>query len=235
MKPVIRFNTIVISLTTTAIFGIWLCISRLIITYPDWFKDSANNQYNLLGLLLAGLVSIGIYRLFFLITSNVVNKCQWIKKIVFSSYYIEGTWIGFYIGVFNKERFLIETFEQNLDGLIIKGISFDENKNLHTFWTSESINLDPEKGELSYQYKVKSTKENPDPNGVAYFSLIRDNNKKPPTMLVGFSADSHLTKKCKAMEYRYSDKTYYDINIALKKAEEFYQTKKDLVFNYKED
>lgn len=119
--------------------------------------------------------------------------------------------------------------------MVIKGTSYDENKNLHSFWTSESINLDSEKGELSYQYKVRTTREKPDPNGIAYFSMIRENNRKPATMLVGFSADSHLIKKCKAMEYRWIENTKYDINEALKKAEEFYQTKKDIVFNYNEN
>lgn len=235
MKPIIRFNTIVLSLTTAVVFGIWLGISKLILTYPDWFKDSVYNKYNLLGLLLVALISIGVYRLFFLITSYLVNNCQWIKRLVFSSDYIEGTWVGFYIGVSGNERYLIETFEQNLEGLVIKGTSYDENKNLHSFWTSESINLDSEKGELSYQYKVRSTREKPDPNGIAYFSIIRDNNRKPASILVGFSADSHLTKKCKAMEYRWSEKTKYNINEALIKAVEFYQTKKDFVYNYKED
>ena len=235
MKPIIKFNTIVLSLTTTAVFGIWLFISQLILTYPDWFKEPSNNKYNLLGIILMGLISIGVYRLVSLITSYFVNNCQWIKKQVFSSYYLEGTWVGFYIGVLGNVRYLIETFEQNTDGLVIKGTSYDENKNLHSFWTSESINLDSEKGEISYQYKVRTTREKPDPNGIAYFSMIRENNRKPANMLVGFSADSHLTKKCKAVEYRLNEKTNYDINEALKKAEEFYQTKKDIVFNYKEE
>ncbi len=235
MKPIIKFNTIVLSLTTSSVFGIWLIISQLILKYPDWFKDSSNSKYNLLGLMLVGLISIGVYRLLFLITSYFVNNCQWLKRKVFSSCYLEGTWVGFYIGVLGNVRYLIETFEQNIDGLVIKGSSYDENKNLHSFWTSESINLDSEKGELSYQYKVRTTRENQDPNGIAYFSMIRENNRKPATMLVGFSADSHLTQKCKAMEYRWIKNTKYDINEALTNAEKFYQTKKDIVYNYNEN
>ena len=98
MKPIIRFNSIVISLTTIAVFCIWYGISKLVLAYPDWFKDPNTNKYNLLGLLLTGLISIGIYRTFFIITSLVVNNCRKIKKLIFSSYYLEGTWIGFYIG-----------------------------------------------------------------------------------------------------------------------------------------
>ena len=49
MKPTIRFNSIVISLTTIAVFGIWYEISKLILLYPDWFRDQNSNKYNFLG------------------------------------------------------------------------------------------------------------------------------------------------------------------------------------------
>lgn len=231
MKPILRFNTIVLSLTTSAVFGMWLGISILLLKYPDWFKNPINNKYNLLGILITALISVGIYRMIYLMVSYIVNNCNWIKKKFFSSYYLEGTWVGFYIGVDGKERFFIETFEQNLDTLVIKGTAYDENKNLHSFWTSESINIDIEKGELLYQYKVRATKEKPDPIGIAYFNMNRDNNRKPAKMLVGYSSDSHLPKKCRAIEYKYSEKTGYDLNIALEEAEKFFQTKREFIFN----
>lgn len=235
MKPLMRFNAIVISISTLIVFGLWYEISALILQYPDWFTNPSNKTYNWIGVLLTGLTSIGIYRIIYTLTAFVINNCKKIKELVFSSYYLEGTWIGFYIGVLGKERYFIETFEQNLDGIVIKGIAYDENSNLHSFWTSESINLDATKGEISYQYKVRSTKEKTDPNGIAYFSFIRDNNKKPCSTLVGFSADSHLTKKCKAMEYMFSRSTKYDINEALKEAHNFYKGKKDFVYNIEDN
>jgi len=233
MKPIIKFNTLVLSLTTTAVFGIWMFISRLILAYPEWFKDQTNNKYNLLGLLLLGLISVGVYRLFFLVTSYLVNNCHWIKRLVFSSDYLEGTWIGFYIGVSGNVRYIIETYEQTIDNLTIRGTSYDENKNLHTFWTSESYNINAKDGEITYQYKVRSTKENTDPNGIAYFSFIRDNNKKAPEFIVGYSVDSHLSMKCKAMEKKLSKSTAYEINNTLDQAVLFYEEHKSHVFNYK--
>ena len=227
MKPIVRFNTIVISSTTIIVFGMWYGISLLLLKYPEWFNNPGNNKYNILGLLVTALISVGVYRLIYLLVSYLVNKFNFIKKIFFSSYYLEGTWVGFYIGIKGKERYIIETFEQNLDTLVIKGTAFDENKKIHSFWTSESINLDIEKGELSYQYKVRSTKEKPDPTGIAYFSMNRENNRKPANMLIGYSSDTHLPRKCTAIEYKLCDKTNYVLKDALEDAEKFYKSKKE--------
>jgi hypothetical protein len=230
MKPIIRFNSIVISLTTIAVFGIWYGISRLVLAYPDWFKDPNTNKYNLIGLLLTGIISIGFYRTFFIITSSVVNNCRKIKKLIFSSYYLEGTWIGFYIGVSGNVRYLIETYEQDLDGTVIRGKSFNEVENFHSTWVADTINIDIKKGKISYQYKVESPIDTSDHNGIAFFNFERDRINKAPEIMIGFSADLHLTEKCKAIEYRISENTNFDLTEAIVKAKEFYQNKKDHFF-----
>ena len=231
MKPIIRFNSIVISLTTIAVFGIWYGISKLILIYPNWVKDPNTNKYNLLGLLLTGLISIGIYRIFFIITSLIVNNCRKIKKLVFSSYYLEGTWIGFYIGVSGNVRYLIETYEQDLDGLVIRGKSFNEAENFHSTWIADTINIDTKRGEISYQYKVESPIDVSDHNGIAFLNFERERHNKTPKLMIGFSADLHLAQKCKTIEYKISENTSFDLTEAIIKAKEFYQSKKDHFFN----
>ncbi len=228
MKPLVRFHTCVISLTTSMVFGLWYEISKLIVEYPEWFKDSANDKYKIIGFFASILVSVGFYRIIYLAVAWCINNIFWTKRLVFSSFYLEGTWVGFYIGVSGKIRYMIETYEQSLDGIVIKGMSFDENKNLHTFWTSESVNLDIEKGEISYLYKVKSTKDKTDPYGMAYFSFIRDINKKPPVQIIGYSEDAHFTQKCKAAEKKYSISTKFEMNEALLEAVNYYQSKKNI-------
>lgn len=83
MKPIVRFNTIVISSTTIIVFGIWYGISMLMLKYPEWFNNPENNKYNILGLLVTALISVGVYRLLYLAVSYFVNNCSWIKKIFF--------------------------------------------------------------------------------------------------------------------------------------------------------
>lgn len=233
MKPHQRITTYAISFTTIVVFSIWKLIYQIMLLYPNWFKVLDHEKYNTLGIILLGLISAGVYKTFFIAIDYLMRNFQWVKRVILSSYYMEGTWIGFYIGVSGKVRFMIETYEQTMDDLVIKGISFDENKNLHTFWTSESYNINAESGELIFQYKVKSTHEQTDPNGIAYFNLNRKNNKKATDFIVGYSVDSHLGKKCRAIEMKLSDSTKYDLKETLGRTIQFHEEYKDYVFEYK--
>jgi len=233
MKPHQKISAFAISITTSILFIPWVFIKNLLIEKPDWFINPDNQKYNIIGVILLGFISIGVYRILLTFVEFMMRSSNYVKKWILSSYYMEGTWIGFYIGVSGNVRYIIETYEQTLDDLVIKGMSFDETKNLHTFWTSESYNIDANTGEINYQYKVRSTHEKTDPNGIAYFNFIRDNNKKSPEFIVGYSADSHMTKKCRAVEKKLSKSTRYDVKKALGEAVLFYEEYKDYVFDNK--
>jgi uncharacterized protein with von Willebrand factor type A (vWA) domain len=60
--------------------------------------------------------------------------------------------------------------------------------------------------------------------------IERDRINKAPELMIGFSADLHLTEKCKAIEYRISENTNFDLTEAIVKAKEFYQSKKGHFF-----
>lgn len=231
MKPIIRFNSIVISLTTLVVFGIWLLISKLLLTNPEWFKNPDNNLYNFLGIILTAFMSIGVYRIFLNLCSYLVNNSLFIRKMIFKSSFLEGTWVGFYIGVSGNVRYLIETFEQNFDSVIIRGKSFNELQNFHSTWISDNVNIDVNRGKLSYHYKVESPNETSDHNGIAFFNFERKTKKTAPHELIGFSADLHLSKKCKAVEIKVSDETTIKLEIALQKAKELYETRNTHFFN----
>jgi hypothetical protein len=227
MKPIHRYYSIVITISALIVFAIWTISSCILTKHPEWINNQ-NYLYYGFAAILTYLLSYGTFKTVSNVISYLFNKCEYLKKWILSSYYVEGTWVGFYIGIAGKLRYMIETYEQTFDSIVIKGMSFDENKNSHTFWTSESVNLDIEKGEISYQYKVKSTKENTDPYGVAYFNFIRDINQAPPVEIIGYSEDAHFSKKCKAAEKKYSTRTKYDMNEALLEADIYYQSKKNI-------
>jgi len=226
MIPIKRFNSIVISLTTICVFIIWYYVSIFLKSPPCWLKDFPTTQKAIVIFVLTGLLSHSIYKIVFVLFAYVIKQTKWIKKLIFSSSYLEGTWIGFYLGYLGKVRYVIETFEQDLDGLVIRGKAFDENLIFHSTWIANTVNIDPKKGQLSYHYKVESPIEVSDQNGIAFFNFERDNTNKPPESLIGFSADLHLGTKCKATEIKKSNKTIYDISIALNEAKEFFEKNK---------
>ena len=109
MKPLLKLNSIALSITTLIVFTIWTNVFVLI-QISDFYK-----------ILLGGIISLGIYRL---LAGGIIwlfQKSKKMKKYFLGGYYLEGTWVGFYIGVSRKERFMIERFEQELDSLVIRG------------------------------------------------------------------------------------------------------------------
>lgn len=51
-----------------------------------------------------------------------------IKKKILGNYYLEGTWVGFFVGNSGKIRYICERFEQSLEGIIIQGSSYTDNQ-----------------------------------------------------------------------------------------------------------
>ena len=213
MKPIIKFNSIILSITTIIIFITWVNLSELIIKYPE------------LSVVLSGIFSIGVYRMFFLLLSILVKNWIWLKSKVYDNYYLEGTWVGFFIGNGGSVRYYVETFEQDFDSLIIRGKSFNEN-GYHASWIAETNNINVKKGTLSYTYDtdaIANTFINP---GIAFFNFERDSLNKAPKSLIGFSSDLYNPKKLKSFEKKISNGTKYEYLQALEKAKEVYETNK---------
>ena len=210
MKPIVKLQSISFSIATGTVFLGWVKLSELGASYP-YIKVIA-----------AIFISLGVYRL----TANLIieasKKWTWVKKIMLGPYYLNGTWVGFYIGTLGKVRFLVERFEQDIDSLVIRGKSFDENLNYHANWTASSVNIDSLTGKISYMYECSPMKDSSNHNGVAIFDFIRNNQSSPAKGLEGFSADLHIGKRTRAKEIKVSSGCSFDEKAALEKAKELY-------------
>lgn len=211
MKPLIRFHSIVLSITTLIVFSLWELFANIETNYP------------ILKVVIAAITSIGFYRILMLIIKSVVLNIRLLKKSIFGAQYIEGVWVGFFIGKSGNVRFYIETFEQDFDSITIRGKGFRENEGYFGSWISESVNFDEKKGTLNYTYKadaLSNTFINP---GLADFVIERKKNNAPPHRLFGFSADLYHPKKMKSFEEKISDKPDIgSIENALQKAKQLH-------------
>lgn len=126
-----------------------------------------------------------------------------------------------------KERFLIESFEQGLDSLVIRGWSYDENNSYHASWEADTININVDKGKISYMYEVNAIRDIANNNGIAIFNFERVTKTSPPFKLRGFSADLHIAKKIKAIEIKISE-TYLPDSVLLDKAKELFDKNRGL-------
>lgn len=213
--PSVKLNSISFAVSTAIVFAAWTKVfelSQISVTYK---------------ILLGGLISLGLYRLIANGIIYLIKKSSWVKKIFLGSYYLEGTWVGFYIGVSGNERFLIERFEQDIDTLVIRGKSFSETTKYHATWTASSVNIDTINGRISYMYECFPVNDKSNHNGIAIFNFERNDQYSAPKGLTGFSADLHLGQRTRAMEIKISNKCDFDEALALEEAKKIYAANKD--------
>lgn len=211
MSPELRFHSIVISITTLIVFTVWTHITGVIAAYP-WLSVFA-----------AGIISLGLYRFVAMVQLSFFRKISKVKKFILGPTYMEGTWIGFFVGHENKIRYLVETFEQDLSELVIRGKVYRDDGTYHCSYVSQNATVDLRNGKLSYSYdadSISNTHINP---GLARFDLERDSKDSPPSRLSGYSSDLFHPKKLMAFEEKVTDKTSMEATVAFEKSVEIYQ------------
>lgn len=216
MKPIIRLQSIVFSITTAIIYFLWGYLNTLI----------TENPYK--GLILGALIALGTYRFVLDIVTIMFNNNIMMKKFIFKNYYLEGTWIGCYVnktGDQDKVIYYIEDFEQSFDKLIVRGRSFYENESYKGSWISENISLDVIKGKITYNYQtdmIDNTFINP---GQAVFNFVRKKENVPPYKMYGFTSDLYSNNKVKSLEIKLenNNKKINNDSYLLEKAKELYK------------
>ncbi|MCH7330848.1 hypothetical protein [Acinetobacter modestus] len=129
-----RFYLIVSTITVATMYVIMIhLIPFLHIFLEKWATFS--------GFAVTVLGSLALYRIIVWGVGFILKKWLWLRAIVFGPAFLHGTWVGYFRGHNNDFRYVIEHFEQDFDGLIIRGQSFDENGQLHAHWISTSVNI----------------------------------------------------------------------------------------------
>lgn len=211
MKPELKLHSIVLCISTFIIFTIWTQLTTLISAHP------------FVSVIAGGLISLGLYRLLTVTLVGVFRKSECVKKYILGPYYMEGTWIGFFVGHDSKIRLFAETFEQDISDLVIKGKAFKEDGSYHGSWVSDNVNINVKLGKISYTYEadvIGNSFTNP---GLAYFNLERKSSDKAPSRMIGFSSDIFNPAKLKSFEEKVSCRTDCDSQYVFKKATEIYE------------
>lgn len=213
-----RLRSIVFTITTAIVFFSWTLLA-------DFIK--ANLVF---GVPLSMIISLGTYRLILKFVEFIVLKINVVKKCILGNAYLEGKWIGFYIGINNLPRFYIEYFEQDFESLLIRGFCYNDDGSFKGTWTSDKVYINEQKGTIAYTYEtnmIDSTNKN---QGLAFFDFVREDKRKAANKLVGFSSDIFVPKKLKSFERKLSKEELKldDISI-LELAKEFYKESDKLI------
>lgn len=217
MKPILRFNSIVISLTTVVMYLIWAIFNSTIF---------ANMSVTTIAIIISYFTSIGFYRTIFKILSFLLSSNRWFKKLIFGNYFFEGTWVGFFIGHDSNVKYFYEIHEQSLDSLVITGTVFRNDDSIHGTWKATDSKIQVVEGKLTYYYEADMYGNDHINPGFASFSIGRDSKSKCPQILKGFSSDLFSAMKLVALEEKYKDFTVNDDEVLLEMAKELYKKNK---------
>ncbi|NOQ77578.1 MAG: hypothetical protein GQ475_07320 [Methylococcaceae bacterium] len=215
MSPELKFHSTIISATTLIIFVIWIQLTNTISSHP------------IISIMATSLISLGIYRLLALLMLSAFRKNPILKKWLLGANYMEGTWVGFFLAHDNTPRFFIETFEQDISFLIIRGKAFKQDGTYHGAWVAENTEINTKLGRLTYTYNadiIDNSHTNP---GLAVFNFERISKESPPHRMLGFSSDLFAPTKLKSFEEKISDETSVSLPEALSKAKKIYSNHKD--------
>jgi len=179
-----------------------------------------------LGILLACFVSLGVYRAMLEVVRFFLIKCKALKELVFGNMYLEGTWVGCCLGDDGNPLYYIESFEQDFDGLVVRGRSYDADKSYKGSWVSDTVMIDTSKGKITYTYVTDMISNTHNNQGLAEFSFVRENKLNPPQRMIGFSSDIFNPKKLLSVEERIQKGESTDEISLLRRAESVFENNK---------
>jgi len=179
-------------------FGVWYLV-RLI----EFNKIDGIWQL-IINLGIGAFFSFGFFTGTVLVLNWLITKCKLLKKIFFSSYYIEGVWIGFSV----TERgltLMIQQIEQRVDDVSVYGQTFNYKNGIPEFRhisKSTGTSFDYDKHSLYCTYISDKPKEVN--AGFLNYQFINQ-GKKAPDKFWGYLANYNMNGKAFFMCKRLCD------------------------------
>jgi len=209
-----KFNMIVVTLTTALMF--------VGITWVSTKTDLPSQNY-LVSLVVSALASIGTY---FSITKALkwlLKRSRKIRKIILGPSYLDGTWVGYLVDENGKAFLIVEQYEQDIDGLVIRGSSYNFDELKESRWVSKMCNLDALKGVITYNFECVTVKKGTTFEGVGDFQLCRTAKTEPPCEIQGLIYDFiSSSENAKVVEEVKLDSSVVEFE-AVKKAKAFWK------------
>lgn len=221
MKKYNLYRALIFTVTTGIIFAVWGELQPIATSYTG--------VKSIFSVLIGAIVSLGTYEFVLEVAENLAVNIQPLKKLVFGRSYLDGVWVGVYLGVDGTPRYYIEYFEQDFDSLIIRSKCFYEDKKYKGDWKSTNVAIDEERGELYYTYNVTTIDTGIQTIGFATFTFDRKDKSTPPERLIGFSSDLKSGSMIKSVEEKVPNGHNLTEQELLEKAIEVYERNKHTI------
>ncbi len=196
MSPILKAYSLSFSLATSIVYIIWQSISQL--KSGNWFVS----------FIITFVLSLSFYRFMIKIIFFLCKKIKIVKKLIFGRNYFAGLWIG-YFTVDGAVEYYYEIFEQDLDGLTIKGKSFDKNREYSGEWTIIHPNWNIEDSKFTYYYEMDVLTQNDITLGYSRATIYWDKHGKA-NKLIGFAIDNYSSNKQPYVSVKINDTTSFE-------------------------
>ena len=202
MSPAARFHALVATLTIFTMF--WL-ITYAVPALWAYVNPASINDVRISALISGFLTlvgSVGTYRLLAWGLGWILHRSLKVRSWIFGANFLHGTWVGFFVGHARDKRYVVEKFDQDLDGLVINGRSYDINLQLHGQWTSEATSVDARRGRLMYTYSFTVGARSIDLSGICTFQFDRSASYEAPHSITGYAHDLNDPTRIKVQEVK---------------------------------
>lgn len=217
MTPIKKFNSTIVVVTIAIMYFLCSYINNIL---------QISEESTLVIAILGVFTSFGFYRFLSQVLNWLLQKFRFVKKIILGDRFLEGTWIGFYVGAGGEIRYFYETYEQTLDEVWISGYSFRADKTIHGKWKASNPIIDSENKKIIYYYETDMLGNLHINQGFASFTLEKRDKNKFFNKMIGFSSDIYNPTKLLAIEEKVSEDILADENNILQKADEIYNRNK---------
>jgi hypothetical protein len=206
--------------TSIFVFVIWSLFQNI-----DISKIGIEKVQYIVKIIFTMIYAYGFFNLSVHVLIKLLIKIPLVKKIIYGSSYIEGTWIGYYFNMNNPYLCSLH-ITQTIEKTNIMSKAYYLNNSIRGHWDSKSdVTIEKSNNLLSFLYEVKLSDLNASYDGMAQLFLQIKGMLKNPYKMDGFAYN--LKSRIKLPMYLMKISDYQNPEIdedeLVIKAKEYYQ------------
>jgi len=198
-----RIYSIAVFLTSIFAFFIWWSLTDIV--------NDLIPSY-ILKFLVFTTSTFGFFKIFVSAMALFIERIQCAKKIILSSSYFEGIWVGYYYTpIDDKPVLFYQIITQTIECVDIETKAYNvEGMKERGFWKSiDKVYINPRNPKFSYQYYFDSNSdESMNTRGAFTATILHESEKLSiPCKMEGYAFNHYSRKKIEMKQIKVSDRT----------------------------
>jgi hypothetical protein len=136
------------------------------------------------------LATRSIYELLASILHRLARRSLTLNRWLLGPGYLRGTWVGSLIGKGGDTRILVEHYDQDLEGLVVRGRSYTQTGDPHAEWHTLATRVQPKEGLLFCFYLTRIYTHTSPAEGVGRYQFVLGKGSNGPVGLSGHVVDT---------------------------------------------